>query len=77
MTRVFLEVKILQSSDMRSTKIQVGKDQEKVHSENDSHSKNRGGKNQYHNYSKDNGHSTVYTLAMLYTSCKCQESCYI
>ena len=32
-----------------STKVQVGKDQEKTQSEKDSHSKNRGGKNQTNN----------------------------
>ena len=35
--------------DMCSKKVQVGKDQEKAQSEKDSHSKNRGWKNQTNN----------------------------
>ena len=34
---------------MNQKKVQVGKDQEKAQSEKDSHSKNRGGKNQTNN----------------------------
>ena len=35
--------------DQSARKVQVGKDQEKAQSEKDSHSKNRGGKNQTNN----------------------------
>ena len=37
------------SIDLSNEKVQVGKDQEKAQSEKDSHSKNRGGKNQTNN----------------------------
>ena len=42
-------------------KVQVGKDQEKTQSEKDSHSKNRGGKNQYAKVS-------IYELKLAFTN---------
>ena len=38
-----------QRNECTNKKVQVGKDQEKAQSERDSHSKNRGGKNQTNN----------------------------
>ena len=40
---------VICSKTFSSEKVQVGKDQEKAQSEKDSHSKNRGGKNQTNN----------------------------
>ena len=45
---LFLKFRYL-SGRLLGKKVQVGKDQEKAQSEKDSHSKNRGGKNQTNN----------------------------
>ena len=40
---------------MDNRKVQIGNDQEKAQSEKDSHSKNRGGKNQTNNFTEPRG----------------------
>ena len=48
-THVLAEYKAKKVNPQCFKKVQVGKDQEKAQSEKDSHSKNRGGKNQTNN----------------------------